>query len=100
MFEQQIQTELPLIPSSPPSPLSLLRYIPAIASVCMCVCVCDLRTLCVCLSDAELIEVIGGAHAEAGRRQKKRAHSFEPSLCSAHCQKISLSLSSHTNNTH
>lgn len=37
------------------------------------VCVCDLRMLCVCLSDAELIEVIGGAHAEAGRWQKKKA---------------------------
>ncbi len=92
---------LPLILSSLPSPLSL-HYIPVFASVC--VCVCDLRMLCVCLSDAELIEVIGGAHAEAERWQKK-AHSFEPSPCSAHCQKISppspsLSLSHHTLITH
>lgn len=56
-------------------------------------CVRDLRLLCVCLSDAELIEVIGGAQAEAGRRQEKKVHSFEPSLRSAHCQKISPSLS-------
>lgn len=40
---------------------------------CPRVCVCDLRMLCVCLSDAELIEVIGGAHAEAERWQKKKA---------------------------
>lgn len=79
---------------------SVFAMYPSIATVCMCVW--DLRMLCVCLSDAELIEVIGGAHAEAGRRhKKKKAHSFEPSLCSAHCQKISpLSLSSYTNNTH
>lgn len=69
------------------------------------VCVWSEDALCVCLSNAELIEVIGGAHAEAGR-WKKKCHSFEPSLCSAPCQKISplslpLSLSSCTLvNTH
>lgn len=33
--------------------------------------------LCVCLSDAELIEVIGGAHAEAGRVEEKKKKSLQ-----------------------
>lgn len=35
------------------------------------VCVWSEDALCVCLSNTELIEVIGGAHAEAGRWKKK-----------------------------
>lgn len=50
-----------------------------------------------CLSDAELIEVIGGAHAEAERWQKKKALNRLPAQ---HTAKKNLPPSLYTNDTH
>jgi len=55
----------------------------------------------VCLSEAELIEVTGDAHAQAGSQGKKKNPTALNLLYAQHTAKKKISaLSSNTNNTH
>ena len=104
MFEQQTQTQLPLIPSSLLSPPSVLHYIPAFfLRLHACVCVWSKAPLwasirrranwghwwCTCWS------------RETAKRRKKRPTALNLlSLLSTLPKKISLSLAHHTLITH
>lgn len=78
----------PLIPSSlhSLSPASSLCHFSAFAMY-----VYDLRTLCVYLSDRELIEVIGGAHAESRDTGKKKNPTALSHLSAQHSAKKTTS---------